>query len=67
MSLKFDVVNSGACTIGLAFSIESTPFSIIVAIVVSMMLIEFFQSAKEGLKNGGNKKSLSLYQITRLN
>ncbi|MFT5597767.1 MAG: hypothetical protein ACI9YO_000493 [Gammaproteobacteria bacterium] len=46
-----------AFTIGLAVSIESLPFAIIVFLVSVMVLIEFFQSAKEGLKNDVNKKS----------
>ena len=46
-----------AFTIGLAVSIKSIPFAIIVFLVAVMVLIEFFQSAKEGLKNDVNKKA----------
>ena len=45
-----------AFIVGLAFSIKSIPFAVIVSIVSVMVLIEFFQSAKEGLKNDVNKK-----------
>lgn len=46
-----------AFVIGLAVSIKSIPFAVIIAIVSIMILIEFFQSAKEGLKNDVNKKA----------
>ncbi|MGK0398689.1 MAG: hypothetical protein ACJA0I_000985 [Gammaproteobacteria bacterium] len=46
-----------AFVIGLAFSIKSIPFAIIVLLVSIMVLIEFFQSAKEGLKNDVNRKA----------
>jgi len=45
-----------AFVIGLAVSIKSIPFAIIVLLVSIMVLIEFFQSAKEGLKNDINRK-----------
>ena len=45
-----------AFVIGLAVSIKSIPFAIIVLLVSVMVLIEFFQSAKAGLKNDINKK-----------
>ena len=47
-----------AFIIGLAFSIHSWPFSIIVASVSIMILVEFYQSVKKGFeeeKNKGNK------------
>jgi len=46
-----------AFIIGLAVSIKSIPFAVIVAVVSMMVLIEFFQSAKKGLKNDVNKKA----------
>jgi|TARA_B110000259_G_C14030409_1_gene406417 hypothetical protein len=46
-----------AFVIGLAISIKSIPFAIIVLLVSIMVLIEFFQSAKEGLKNDVNRKA----------
>ncbi|MFT7672879.1 MAG: 4-hydroxybenzoate polyprenyltransferase [Gammaproteobacteria bacterium] len=46
-----------AFIIGLAVSIKSIPFAIIVFLVSVMILIEFFQSAKDGLKNDVNKKA----------
>jgi|TARA_B110000967_G_scaffold75225_1_gene77837 hypothetical protein len=46
-----------AFVIGLAISIKSIPFAIIVLLVSIMVLIEFFQSAKEGLKNDVNRKT----------
>ena len=46
-----------AFIIGLAFSIKSIPFAIIVFLVTVMIGIEFFQSAKEGLKNDVNEKT----------
>ena len=46
-----------AFTIGLAVSIKSIPFALIILVVAIMVGIEFFQSAKEGLKNDVNKKT----------
>jgi hypothetical protein len=46
-----------AFAIGLAISIKSIPFAIIVFLVSTMVLIEFFESAKAGLKNDINKKA----------
>jgi len=40
---------------GLAVSIGAVPFAIIVLIVVAMMLFDFFQSARDGLRTGENK------------
>ena len=40
--------------VGLAVSIGVAPFAIIVAIVVAMMLFDFFQSARDGLRAGKN-------------
>ena len=45
-----------AFVIGLAVSIQSIPFALIILAVTIMVGIEFFQSAKEGLKNDVNKK-----------
>ena len=39
-----------AFTVGLAFSIGTIPFFIIVLIVAGMIVTDFYQSAKEGLK-----------------
>ncbi len=39
-----------AFTVGLAFSIGTIPFGIIVVFVASLLLIDFYQSAKKGLK-----------------
>ena len=39
-----------AFAIGLAVSIESIPFGIIVFIVVTMVMVEFIQSARKGLQ-----------------
>ncbi len=46
-----------AFVIGLAVSIKSIPFAVIILVVSIMVCIEFFQSAKEGLKNDVNKKA----------
>jgi 4-hydroxybenzoate polyprenyltransferase len=46
-----------AFIIGLAVSIKSIPFAIIVSMVAVMILIEFFESAKAGLKNDINRKA----------
>jgi hypothetical protein len=40
-----------AFVLGLAVSIGSLPFIIIVVIVSGLVLVEFFQSAKAGLKD----------------
>ncbi|MBC8211942.1 MAG: hypothetical protein H8E21_12845 [Gammaproteobacteria bacterium] len=42
--------------IGLAVSIGSIPFGVIVAAVTVMILVEFFQSAKQGLQEEKEKK-----------
>ena len=49
---------------GLAVSIGAVPFAIIVVIVVAMMLIDYYQSARDGLRaeraaigNGDNKNA----------
>ena len=44
-----------AFTLGLAVSIGTIPFGIIVIIVASLLLIDFYQSAKEGLKQEKNR------------
>lgn len=44
-----------AFAVGLAFSIGSIPFGIIIFIVSAMVLFEFYQSAKAGLNNGGDE------------
>lgn len=41
--------------LGLAISIGTIPFGIIVVIVSGMILTEFYQSAKQGLKDEKNK------------
>ncbi len=46
-----------AFIIGLAVSIQSIPFAIIVFLVSIMIFKEFFDSAKTGLKNDINKKA----------
>ena len=43
--------------IGLAVSIKSIPFGVIVACVTVMILVDFYQSAKEGLEEERTKKS----------
>jgi len=48
-----------AFTLGLAESIGTVPFAIIVISVCIMLVTDFFQSAKEGLKEEGQKKSSS--------
>ena len=35
---------------GLAISIGAAPFAVIVVIVVAMMLIDYFQSVRDGLR-----------------
>jgi hypothetical protein len=39
--------------VGLAVSIGAAPFAIIVAIVVAMLLVDYFQSARDGLRAEG--------------
>ncbi len=51
------VVTFLAFTLGLAVSISTIPFAVIVIIVCSMLLIDFYQSAKEGLKAEKNRNS----------
>ena len=46
-----------AFVLGLAESISALPFAIIVIAVCCMILTDFFQSAKEGLKEERQKKS----------
>ena len=46
-----------AFAIGLAVSIKSLPFALIVGAVSLMVLIDFFQSAKEGFSNKKVNKS----------
>ena len=41
--------------LGLAISIGTIPFGIIVVIVSGMILVEFYQSAKQGLEDKKNK------------
>jgi uncharacterized membrane protein len=48
-----------AFTLGLAESIGTIPFAIIVISVCLMLVIDFFQSAKEGLAEERQKKSSS--------
>mgnify|MGYP000956821812 CR=1 FL=1 len=45
-----------AFVIGLAVSIGSIPFAVIVAGVTIMILIEFFHSAKQGLQEDRERK-----------
>jgi len=40
-----------AFTVGLAVSIGTIPFMVIVLIVGGMLLVDFYQSAKRGLKD----------------
>ena len=42
-------------TIGLAVSIGTLPFMLIVIFVACLILIEFYQSAKAGLKDNNGK------------
>jgi uncharacterized membrane protein len=44
-----------AFVLGLAVSIGTIPFGIIVVIVSGMILVEFYQSAKQGLEDEKNK------------
>lgn len=46
-----------AFVLGLAASIKALPFAIIVIAVCVMLLVDFFQSAKEGLNNGKHNNS----------
>ena len=48
-----------AFVLGLAGSISATPFVVIVVIVCLMILTDFVQSAKAGLKDEKNKKANS--------
>jgi hypothetical protein len=41
--------------LGLAISIGTIPFGIIVVVVSGMVLVEFYQSAKQGLEDRKNK------------
>lgn len=45
-----------AFVIGLAVSIKSIPFALIVMVVSAMIITDFFQSAKEGLKVDRDRK-----------
>jgi len=36
--------------VGLAFSIGAAPFAVIVVIVVAMMLVDYYQSVRDGLR-----------------
>ena len=46
-----------AFTLGLAVSIGTIPFALIVIIVGIFLLIDFYESAKAGLKKGKNSSS----------
>lgn len=46
-----------AFSLGLAASIKALPFAVIAIVVCIMLLIDFFQSAKEGLQKEKNNKS----------
>jgi uncharacterized membrane protein len=46
-----------AFVLGLAESIGKIPFTIIVIIVSALLCIDYYQSAREGLKQEKNKKS----------
>ena len=46
-----------AFVLGLADSIDKIPFTIIVVIVSAMLCFDYYQSAREGLKQEKNKKS----------
>ncbi|MBT8437360.1 MAG: hypothetical protein KJP11_08310 [Gammaproteobacteria bacterium] len=48
-----------AFTLGLAESIGTVPFAVIVISVCIMLVIDFIQSAKEGLEEERQKKSSS--------
>ena len=44
-----------AFVLGLAVSIGTIPFGIIVVIVSGMIVVDFYQSAKQGLEDEKNK------------
>ena len=46
-----------AFVIGLAVSIKELPFALIVIVVGVMLLVDFYQSAKEGLKKPDQNNS----------
>ena len=46
-----------AFTLGLAQSIGEVPFVIIVLIVISMVCVDFWQSAREGLREKREQKT----------
>ena len=46
-----------AFTLGLAVSIGTLPFALIVIIVAGLILTDFYQSAKAGLKDNNGKSS----------
>ena len=46
-----------AFALGLAVSIKELPFVLIVIAVCGMLLVDFFQSAKEGLEKEKNNNS----------
>jgi uncharacterized membrane protein len=46
-----------AFVLGLAESIGKIPFTLIVVIVSAMLCTDYYQSAKQGLKQEKNKKS----------
>lgn len=46
-----------AFTLGLAESIGALPFALIVIIVCALLCTDFYQSAKQGLKDEREKKS----------
>ena len=48
-----------AFTLGLAASISTIPFAIIVIVVCLLLVTDFFQSAKAGLEEERQKKSNS--------
>ncbi len=48
-----------AFVIGLAVSIGSLPFAIIVAFVSAMMLLDFYQTGRDALKKRQNGNSAS--------
>ena len=49
-----------AFVLGLAESISALPFAVIVIVVCLMILTDFVQSAKQGLKDEQKKKSNSV-------
>ena len=46
-----------AFVLGLAESIDKIPFMLIVVIVSALLCTDYYQSAKEGMKQEKNKKS----------